>query len=285
MEPKDKHNIYGIERHGRRERPLEKTLHDDTAPQLEGGIENAAALEDIIGDGIGEATNNESLIDDVTARTIARALAHALDDNSPALNTFARTGEGRRVDIEQEYFELYTDERTPTIVRTWIDWLATYLFRRDYPDAKTEATLPYDAAEVPGFLVPDRVAIGGSVTLLRHPASQTETGGAMMISRLEPLLSEIGNAFRAYLELDDIDASREDILDRFRVDFAGDFKDVASAIDAITEIPGWERQLRSWAIERGLEGMVFIDRDKVELLARETWDIVDYKGRCYVFDK
>ncbi|MCU1580045.1 MAG: hypothetical protein JWP19_2249 [Rhodoglobus sp.] len=285
MEPTDKHNIYGVERHGRRERPLEETQVDDTDLHMEGGIENAAALEDIIGDGIAEATNEERLIDQITARTIARALTHALDDDSPHLDGFARTGVGRRIDIEQEYFELYTDARTPTIVRTWIDWLATFLFNRDYPDVKRDGGLPYDAAAVPEFLVPDSASIGGRVAFLRRPASQTELNRSQMIGRLEPLVSEVGDAFRAYLDLDDVDASQPDLLDKFRSDFAGDFKSVASAIDAVTEIPGWERQLRSWAIERGLEGMVFIDRDKLEQLARETWDIVDYRGRCYVFDK
>jgi len=285
MESKENHNIYGINRHGRRERPVEDAGIDGGDPNLAGGIENAEALEDIIGDGIVEANNAETVIDETTARTIARALTHALDDNSPALDAFARTGEGDRLAIEQEYFELYTNESTPDIVRNWINWLATYLFRRDFPETAPDLDLPYDAAVLPGMLILQSMNIGGNLTRFRRPADQTELSRAAMIARLETLLSEIGDPLRAYLGLPDVDASREDLVDRFRVDFAGEFKDLASAVDAVTEISGWERQLRAWAIDRGLEGMVAIDREKVEQLAREVWDIVTYGGRCYVFDK
>jgi len=285
MEPKNDHNIYGPERHGRRERPTNEPVNDERELPFEGHIDSAVNVENAIRDGIVEAQSGEKLIDRATARSVARALSDAMGEGAPALNRFARSGEGGRIDLESEYVEMYADERTPEVVRSWINWLASYLFHRDFPRVALTAPLPNDASELSKKLVPDSADIGGSLIRHSHPASQSAIERTRMIARLEPLLVEAGDAMRAYLQLPDVDASRNDLVDRFKVDFAGAFKDVTSAIDAVTELPGWERELVTWAAERGLDGMVAIDRTKVESFAREVWDIVEFGGRCYVFDK
>ena len=280
---KAEHTIYRNMRHGQHERPVEETGLDGGDPNLAGGIENAEAIEDIVGDGIVEARHAGSNIDEGTARTIARALANALNASAAHLDSFASTGVGDRRFLEQEYFELYGDDTTPEVIRSWIDWLASFLFWRDFPDHPAPLQMPSSAAELPGMLVPGTVIIDDQRIQLNWPASITTQLQALSSERLTPLLVAHGEAFRAYLTLPDINATDDTLLDNFQEHFEGVYDDIDDIMDNLSELRDWEAQLEAWALDRGLSGMVSIDREEVAAVTRTMWDIVEIGGRCYVF--
>jgi hypothetical protein len=98
-------------------------------------------------------------------------------------------------------------------------------------------------------------------------------------------LAEHGDAFRAYLHLPDVDETADDLLLTFREFYIGTYPDIDALLDALTEIRDWEAAIDELAARHGIDGLVSLDRSKVELVARETWDIVDLGGRLYVFTK
>jgi hypothetical protein len=284
MEPEDKHTIYRLGRHGKREKDIEAAGIQRWDPNLAGGVENAEALEDIIGDGITDAEHHNADIDLSTARTIARAIANALGD-APALDKFAATGEGDRLRLEQEYLELNDNPTTPAIVRHWIDWLASFLFWRAHPEHPRPLAYPAQAGELPAVLVRDQIAIAGGAIELYRPASQTDDDRATMICAIEDLIAAKGHAAQAFLSLADIDASSLDLEAKFNDVYIGDYDDIDDVIAGLTDFHDWEVELEVWAERRGLGGMVALDRDEIEKMTRETWDIVELEGRCYVFNQ
>jgi hypothetical protein len=103
--------------------------------------------------------------------------------------------------------------------------------------------------------------------------------------RLSALLAEHGDPLRAYLTLDDVDATAETLVDDFHSNYIGWYSNMDEVVEGLTEIQGWERELLQWSMERGLQGMVSLDREEVEKMTRETWDIVEIGDRFYVFDR
>lgn len=80
---------------------------------------------------IEDAALNGRDIDTETARRIARALSRTAEADS-ALASFAATGEeGTYEQLRDEYLAIYNAENTPPELREWIDWLGTYLVRRE----------------------------------------------------------------------------------------------------------------------------------------------------------
>jgi hypothetical protein len=48
---------------------------------------------------------------------------------------------------------------------------------------------------------------------------------------------------------------------------------------------GWQTEVDRFAAEHGLIGLVTLDREAIATIAAMTWDIVEMKGRLYVFDR
>ncbi len=98
-------------------------------------------------------------------------------------------------------------------------------------------------------------------------------------------LREHGDAFRAYLRLPDIQAGRDDLVEAFHEFYVGSFPTMDALLDQLTEVRDWEHALDDLAGQWGIDGLVSLDRRKVERVARETWDIVELNGHFYAFDK
>jgi hypothetical protein len=103
--------------------------------------------------------------------------------------------------------------------------------------------------------------------------------------QVEQGLAEHGDAFRAYLHLPDIDQCADDLLVTFGEFYIGAYPHMDALLDDLTEVRDWEAAIDELAARHGIEGLVSLDRTKVELIARETWDIVEVGGRLYVFTK
>lgn len=102
---------------------------------------------------------------------------------------------------------------------------------------------------------------------------------------VEQGLAEHGDAFRAYLSLPDVDDSAVDLLETFHEFYIGAYPHIDALLDDLTEVRDWESAIDELAARYGIDGLVSLDRSKVEPIARETWDIVEVGGRLYVFTK
>ena len=76
-----------------------------------------------------------------TAQYMAHSLARLLGRQDSALERFARSGDGDYLELREEYLELYADPMIPGHAKEWINWLGTYLVRRenDQPASGEEA--------------------------------------------------------------------------------------------------------------------------------------------------
>lgn len=98
-------------------------------------------------------------------------------------------------------------------------------------------------------------------------------------------IREHGDAFHAYLTLDDVDPGSDDLLQTFTEFYIGAFPSMDHLLDELTEIRDWERGVAELAGRWGIDDLVSLDRSKVEHVARLTWDIVELNGRYFVFAK
>lgn len=248
---------------------MERTPGDNNRPEherlepweidLTGSTEQDDSLRDVIGDAIHEATAAGGEVPEWGARTIARALANRLPDATSALHTFAVTGTGDQARLSAELADLYGSGDAE--VREWVNWLGTYLIKPSREPGSAEPDAPLTAtssANSPEKALPEQAAEG---------------------------LREHGDAFRAYLQLPDIQADRDDLAEAFHEFYVGSFPTMDALLDQLTEVRDWEHALSELAGHWGIDGLVSLDRRKVEQIARETWDIVELNGRFYAFNK
>lgn len=122
------------------------------------------------------------------------------------------------------------------------------------------------------------------------PDAQTEPTGPVEREarpgdpQIERGIREHGDAFRAYLELPDIDPTRYDLLETFREFYIGAFVSMEALLDELTEIRNC-LALTEVAAGWGFDEMVSLDSGRVERVTREIWDIVETGGRFHVFDE
>jgi hypothetical protein len=56
-------------------------------------------------------------------------------------------------------------------------------------------------------------------------------------------------------------------------------------LDDLTDVRDWQNTLDELAGQWGIDGLVSLDRDRVEGIARQAWDIVETAGSFYAFAK
>jgi len=230
---------------------------------LTGVIRQEDALRDVIGDAIVEAESSGGNIPDWGARTIARALANRLDTPISALHHFATTGRADRDRVLRELAELAT-HTTDDEVREWANWLGPYVI-----------SLPDEA---------DLTELTGSGTQIQ-PVPPVEATTHPDNPQIAEGLREHGDAFRAYLQLSDVDPGRDDLLRTFHELYVGAFDSMEMLLNELTEIRDWQRAIDEVTRAGGFDGFVVLDHAKIEAVARETWDIIEIGGSFYVFTK
>lgn len=117
-----------------------------------------------------------------------------------------------------------------------------------------------------------------------HAADSAHTPSALSVEATEGIAS-YGTAFRAFLELPDIDPSSGSVLEAFHDNYVGSFADITDLLERLTELPTWRAALRATASELGIEHLVSIDLGLLEHDAREAWDVVTYQNMLYAFEK
>lgn len=197
------------------------------------------------------ARDTGDLIPRWTAHAIARHLADKLPFQNSALNRYANTGVIRRLQLAVETRWIASAAETSDEIREWISYLD------DFTTEHRIATMgqPGGASEP-------------------EPGSQAAEG-----------IRQFGDAFRAYLALEDIDPDREDLIETFHEVYVGCFANMHEVIEGLTEITDWQAALDEVTARYGIDDLVSIDRPKVERMVRSTWSLKRVGGVIYVFDK
>ena len=166
-----------------------------------------------------------------------------------------------------------------------VNWLASFLFWNKHPEHPRPIAFPAIASEIPRFLVRDTIDAPDTPIEFYRPASHSEEERTTILARINYQIEEYGSRLRAYLTLTDVDATSPKLIDDLEANYIGAYRDVTEVVSTLTEFDEWESDLEEWAAERGLRGMVALDTDEIEKMTRETWDIVELEGRCYVFNR
>lgn len=98
-------------------------------------------------------------------------------------------------------------------------------------------------------------------------------------------LHEHGDAFRAYLQLPDVEPTRVDLLESFHDVYIGSFTSMRELLEELTDLKKGVEALTEAAEGWGFEGFVTLNEAALTEAARSTWDIVEYQGRLHVFRK
>jgi hypothetical protein len=169
------------------------------------------------------------------------------------MNRLTETGDPRVARLHEECQRLKDSAWQTPDIGTWIERLGQHLAVRGELDVSTE---PLPATED----APD--------------TPQIEQG-----------IREHGDAFRAYLHLPDINRGREELLTTFQEHYVDTYTSIDELLDDLTEVRDWEHTLNGLASQWGVDGLVSLDRDKVEHIARQAWDIIERGGSFHVFIK
>lgn len=120
----------------------------------------------------------------------------------------------------------------------------------------------------------------------RHQVPEpADTDGEPLTGPAAEGIRQHGDAFRAYLTLDDVDPGHGGLPETFTEFYIGAFASMDDLLDELTEIKDWERAIAELAGQWGIDDLVSLDRAKVEHVARLSWDIVELNGRYFVFAK
>jgi len=211
----------------------------------------------IIREAFAEAEDSGGELPEWGARAIAQSLVDQQDEPTPALRDFAESGEGDLEAISREAMPIYNQAGCSPWVKRQIDYLLTFLLDRGRPAA---TAAPKDT--------------GTSEIAEEHLSVQAAEG-----------IYQHGDAFRAFLELKDVDEDDPNLLDNFREFYIGRFTTFDQLMSSLTDLDMWTREINAVAEELGIPGYVMLDMAALETHTLETWDIVTYNGAFYVFDK
>lgn len=210
-------------------------------------------LADVIGDAIVEAQASGGEIPDWGARAIARSLANQYDETT-ALHNLAVTGEGEYEPIRDEAMAIYNTGRARPHIRRQIDYLLTYLLARQ---RKRES-----AADEP------------------EPEPDPE-----LSDNAKDGLQSYGNAFRAFLKLDDIEPDRNDLVELFQDVYIGSFSTMNDVVAGLTPWTEWVEAVEELQERMVIPGQIRLDYVAAVNLAKDTYDLVELDGMLYAFEK
>ena len=224
-------------------------------------------------------------IDLGTARSIAYILGDAVGQASHLAN-YGRSAEGTYEQLRDEYLLLYNDPTTPPEVKEWINWLGTYLVQREGTGSGRQYMNTQLAPDLERLLIKTELYIRGVPHLVHLPAS-LDSGGIEALSEDLALLSiEQDEALQAFLTLPDVDASTPMLMEAFHETYVGSYSFLVDAVHELAELDGLEEAIDEAVHGRPLpDGAVSIDYPLIEEHLRDAYDVVEWKGRVYVFAK
>ncbi|MFC6174980.1 hypothetical protein [Subtercola frigoramans] len=198
-----------------------------------------------------------------------------------ALEYFAKSGLGSYEAVSDEFLSLYRDASTPVQIKLWIDRLGTFLLGRHnlLPDDYRRA--PIDTLH--HLLVPHESPRQFIHFYARADLTSPEIQAAA--DHVEALVDRLGTAFAAFLTLADVDGGADNLAQTFDEFYIDEFTDRHAAMSALTEIDEVIESVERLAQEHGLESVFTYDEDKLNEIFTAGYDLVELRGRMYVFIK
>lgn len=243
--------------------PPDSAQADDTAQEGEEtiylltarrGLPEPELLAETIKDAFVNAEHTGGELPDWGARALALSLSTRHDPSTPALEQFARTGEAAFESVNEEAMLIYLQDDTTSEVKLQINYLMTFLLaerRRREAEARLEALFP-------------------TPELSDNARAGTAKHGA---------------AFQAFLELPDVDVTLNDLTDTFEDVYKGEFQTMSAVVTRLSEWEDWTVAVGDLAEHLGIPGQIRLDYQAIERRVREVYDIVEYKGMLYAFEK
>lgn len=261
------------------------TEHD---PVTRGGssermVRAAGKFESWIQEGLAAARDEGREVDLMTARLIAHALGRATGRES-ALANFGRTGEGAYEALRDEYLPVYSSPTTPTTIREWIDWLGTYLVERENRGTGRTYMNEHLPPRLHQLLVRTELDIGGEHFIVHVPADQSEYLIRQLAITLDEIALQKNAALQAFLQLPDVDASSDDLIESFESNYIDSFDSSEDAAHGLLELDEWEKDISEYAIERGFViDSISPDYELLLQRARDAYDLVEWKDKIHAF--
>lgn len=199
---------------------------------------------------VGEAISHDD------ARLTAQMLAGFLvimGIKDPAMIRLAETGEVDQPKLTDECQQLKAISWKLPDVHVWVGHLEQYLARHHGDDRPAKVPAPAE---------------------LSSDNPQVAQG-----------IHEHGDAFHAFLSLPDVAAERPDLLTHFREVYVGAYESMDEFAKDFTDIQACKARVDQVAASWGYDGFFVIDQELLDALVRATWDIVNYRGKLYVFSK
>lgn len=219
---------------------------------IESGTPNETRdIDAVINEAFAEADATGGELPERGAQAVARALADQSLAPTPALDTFAATGEADLDAIGAEVMPLYNAPDCSAAQKRHIDYLMTFLLDRRRTPGPSEPPVDADEQDLP-------VAVRDSIAFY-------------------------GDAFRAFLKLPDARVDDAGLLDMFHECFVGRFFSMDEIVRSLTEIDLWEAEAD--ALSDRLGSPVSLDRQFIVAHVRDTWDIIRFGEAFYVFEK
>lgn len=244
---------------GRQLEPLEPTDADRITEQVIGEDRAAEALEvPVFGTPLEQVTaylriafaqadaRGEPISND-DAQTIATLLATLLGSDSE-MARFAESGEGDVHSLRLECRRLTSRDWSAADIKAWAERFVQYLSSSPAATAQPE------------------------------PSLAPETSAESDDPQVTQGISSYGDAFRAYLQLPDVDAEHDDVLHGFHEAYLGSAESMPQLLAVIRD----EMAEAAQATDLDLSTM---DDASLERSARMTYDIVEINGRLYLFSK
>ncbi|WP_298868507.1 hypothetical protein [uncultured Microbacterium sp.] len=238
-----------------------------------------------IEEGIQLARDSRSEISVETARCIGHVLGRAYGRDSH-LADFGRTGEGTSLDLRDEYLGLYNDADVHPAIKEWINWLGTYLVDREGRTNTRWFMNEYASPQLERILVETEIQFEGQPFYVHLPASLDSDAINALAEDLADLSIPEDDALQAFLSLPDVDASAPMLMEAFHENYVGEYSFAEDAGRELAELDGLEEAIDEAVQGRSLpDGSVTIDYGLIEEHVREAYDLVQWKGRVYVFNK
>lgn len=238
-----------------------------------------------IAEGIQFARDSRREITPEIARCIGHVLGRAFGRDSE-LAEYGRTGEGTSITLCDEYLTLYNSPDTHPAVKEWIDWFGTHLIAAEGRADTHWARNEYLPPKLDRTLVATALHIEDDTFDAYVPATLDTDAIDALTEDLRNLSIPQDPALQAFLRLPDVDASTPMLMESFHENFVGEYASVEDAGHELCELDGLEE-----VIEEALEGRnlpdsaVTIDYGLIHEHILEAYDLVEWKGRVYVFNK
>lgn len=219
-------------------------------------------------------------ITDETARVIAHCLGRAYGRGSH-LAEYGRTGDGGYDTLRDEYLDIYIESRTPDQIRTWIDWLGTYLMHQ----AAIQVTAITDGARTRR----ERTVMNDFEQQQSEehiPQPDTQDIDPRLAAELMSGIENHGDAFEVYLAHVREPSRQENLEEDFRNVYWGQYPDRKAFVDSNLEALDWRDAVDSVIAQVGIpHGVLNWNYPMLLAYLEAFYDIYDHKGTIHVFLK